>query len=256
MRDSSGRWEARAPLGSAAGSGLSGRCQARARRRPLARACARLRRGRAGRPFCACIRWPAGRSYFHNTWHQGAWGLRPCTPDSNASHPRPRRSTPPRVCHAAQSLGLFATEEEAEADCQAAAQLPLQGRGAAPNLQPGAAAAAVVPIIAAPAAALPPPLPLLPDVSPPQPGAPPGAAAAANAAAFGGMLALMRALSMGGAARVRVFSALNATLADPDSAAHFLAVPYQFLRFLVAEGDADGARETLESIAAPPPAGS
>ncbi|KIY99062.1 hypothetical protein MNEG_8902, partial [Monoraphidium neglectum] len=72
----------------------------------------------------------------------------------------------------------------------------------------------------------------------------------AKSLAFNGVLSLLKALDLDSATRSKVFRALNAQLADPGSAAHFLSVPYQFLRWCCAENDADAARSAVQEIAA------
>jgi hypothetical protein len=71
----------------------------------------------------------------------------------------------------------------------------------------------------------------------------------AKAAAFNGVLALLKAVESDSATCVLVFRALNKQLRDPARAAHFFAVPYQFMRWCCAEGDAEGVRTALQAVA-------
>ena len=52
--------------------------------------------------------------------------------------------------------------------------------------------------------------------------------------------------------RARVFKSLSARLADGPGAAHFLSVPYQFLRWCCSEGDVASVRDALREIADDP----
>ncbi|GBF94282.1 AP2-like ethylene-responsive transcription factor [Raphidocelis subcapitata] len=89
-------------------------------------------------------------------------------------------------------------------------------------------------------------LPLLPDIE-----FTPGEVTdpKAKSLAVNGVLSLMKALDVDSSTRGLVFKALNLQLADPASAAHFLSVPYQFIRWCCSEGDADAARTALSEIA-------